>query len=259
MRAEDGSRWRRRPSSSARPFPSSRSRYPADPHDLVFDRLAATWDEAFPWGTACWGPSSGSEPAGFGCLWTGPTSGTSGRCPTWIRPSGPSAWVEEPWRADDYGAVQRKFDAPYEESPAPTKIPAGALEFATDGSARRRRPPPVEDAVCSASAGPGGKSLEASSRLEARAAAFALRGAPADLKPSCLPPLRRRAGGRGDSVAARICRGSAMSRASHGVPRLIVYRQQGWGGFYYRDRRCLAGRRPGPPRRRLEHQLEILR
>ena len=38
-------------------------------------------------------------------------------------------WVYEQWRKDNYKAVQDRFDQPYNRLPAPSKIPAGALEF----------------------------------------------------------------------------------------------------------------------------------
>jgi len=37
--------------------------------------------------------------------------------------------VYEYWKADKYEEVQKVFDVPYDRSPAPSKIPAGALEF----------------------------------------------------------------------------------------------------------------------------------
>jgi hypothetical protein len=37
--------------------------------------------------------------------------------------------VYEHWKADQYGKVQAAFDVPYNSLAAPSKIPAGALEF----------------------------------------------------------------------------------------------------------------------------------
>ncbi len=38
-------------------------------------------------------------------------------------------WIQEQIRKQDYKPVQQYFDAPYNREPAPSKIPAGALEF----------------------------------------------------------------------------------------------------------------------------------
>ena len=39
-------------------------------------------------------------------------------------------WIEEQVLKGDYAPVQQMSDVPYERDPAPTKIPAGALDFA---------------------------------------------------------------------------------------------------------------------------------
>ena len=38
-------------------------------------------------------------------------------------------WVVEQWKNDTYKIVKDLFDAPYNKSPAPSKIPGAALEF----------------------------------------------------------------------------------------------------------------------------------
>lgn len=38
-------------------------------------------------------------------------------------------WVKEQWEKNDYRPVQEKFDHPYDQNPAPSKIPGAALEF----------------------------------------------------------------------------------------------------------------------------------
>ena len=40
-------------------------------------------------------------------------------------------WVEEQYQKNNYAAVQKYFDAPYDREPAPSKIPGAALEFDT--------------------------------------------------------------------------------------------------------------------------------
>jgi hypothetical protein len=40
-------------------------------------------------------------------------------------------WVEEQYQKNNYAAVQKYFDAPYDREPAPSKIPGAALQFNT--------------------------------------------------------------------------------------------------------------------------------
>ena len=40
-------------------------------------------------------------------------------------------WVEEQYQKNNYAAVQKLFDEPYDREPAPSKIPGAALEFDT--------------------------------------------------------------------------------------------------------------------------------
>ena len=45
------------------------------------------------------------------------------------RPEWRFKWVQEQWEKNNYGAVQELFDLPYERDPAPSKLPAGAIEW----------------------------------------------------------------------------------------------------------------------------------
>ena len=97
--------------------------------DLVYPSLATTWDEGIPLGNATVGA----------LVWQkGDVLRLSlDRTDLWdLRPSdslsGPNykfSWVKEHVRSKNYRPVQLKFDAPYDRSPAPSKIPGAALEF----------------------------------------------------------------------------------------------------------------------------------
>ncbi len=101
----------------------------SDRHDLVFQDLADSWDEAIPLGNGLIGA----------LLWKkdGALRMSLDRADLWDLRSvkefdGPEfrfAWVEQQVRNKDYKPVQELFDIPYDRDPAPTKIPAGALEF----------------------------------------------------------------------------------------------------------------------------------
>jgi len=102
---------------------------PAAAHDLVFKTLAATWDEALPLGNGTLGA----------LVWRrgGKVRLSLDRANLWdLRPmenlKGPEwtwRWVLDKWRKNEYKDVQDRFDRPYDVNPAPTKIPAGALEL----------------------------------------------------------------------------------------------------------------------------------
>jgi alpha-L-fucosidase 2 len=98
-------------------------------HDLVFDKLAKTWDEAIPLGNGMLGALiwEKDDKLRFSLdradLWDlRPMNNLDG--PEWSY-----EWVYNQWKNGDYSIVQDLFDKQYIESPAPTKIPAGALEF----------------------------------------------------------------------------------------------------------------------------------
>ena len=101
-------------------------------HNLEFTELAGVWDEAVPLGNGMVG----------NLIWQkeGKLRFSLDRADLWdLRPMGNidfDKWkfkdVYDYWTADKYDEVQNAFDVPYDKSPAPSKIPAGALEFNTE-------------------------------------------------------------------------------------------------------------------------------
>ncbi|MFH6603611.1 glycosyl hydrolase family 95 catalytic domain-containing protein [Maribacter algicola] len=99
------------------------------PHDLHFENLADTWDEAIPLGNGLLGA----------LIWKkeGNLRFSLDRADLWdLRPmenlktpEWKYSWVYEQWKKDTYKEVQNRFDVPYDKSPAPSKIPGAALEF----------------------------------------------------------------------------------------------------------------------------------
>ncbi|MEN8158306.1 MAG: glycoside hydrolase family 95-like protein [Bacteroidota bacterium] len=96
---------------------------------LTFNELATSWDEAMPLGNGMVG----------NLVWQkeGKLRFSLDRADLWdLRPMASmdfDKWkytdVYDHWKADSYREVQDAFDATYNRSPAPSKIPAGALEF----------------------------------------------------------------------------------------------------------------------------------
>jgi alpha-L-fucosidase 2 len=113
--------------SCAKQKPQSKSH--AAGHNLVFNELAQVWDEAMPLGNAMVG----------NLVWQkeGKLRFSLDRADLWdLRPMENidfDKWkfqnVYEHWKAGKYEDVQQAFDVPYNKLPAPSKIPAGALEF----------------------------------------------------------------------------------------------------------------------------------
>ena len=98
-------------------------------HNLVFKELAHTWDEAIPLGNGMVGS----------LVWqnNGKLRFSLDRADLWdLRPMVNIDFVKwkfkdvyRYWKNNQYGEVQKAFDEPYDRLPAPSKIPAGALEF----------------------------------------------------------------------------------------------------------------------------------
>jgi alpha-L-fucosidase 2 len=115
---------------SAVAFAAEGAAVPAgDRHDLVFNALARTWDEGIPLGNGLLGT----------LVWQkGDSLRLSlDRADLWdLRPIKEFetarfrfSWVRTQILKRDYEPVHEMGDVPYNRDPAPTKIPAGALEF----------------------------------------------------------------------------------------------------------------------------------
>lgn len=104
---------------------------PTSQHDLNFNHIATSWDEAIPLGNGMVGALiwQKGEHLRFSLdrsdLWDQrPMKGLH-------RSEFSYQWVYEQVKKKDYKIVQQYFDAPYDKETAPSKIPGGALEFNT--------------------------------------------------------------------------------------------------------------------------------
>lgn len=98
-------------------------------HNLSFDSIPTRWDEAFPMGNGIIGELVWAKNGKLrfsldrADLWDSrPMSGLH-------RKEFSYKWVQDQVAKKDYKPVQDYFDRPYDNEPAPTKIPGGALEF----------------------------------------------------------------------------------------------------------------------------------
>lgn len=102
-------------------------------NNLNFKELSKSWDEAIPLGNGMLGAlvwQKGNKlrlSLDRADLWDlRPMENL--KTPEWK-----FKWVHEQWKNNTYHEVQKRFDVPYDNSPAPSKIPAGALEFDISG------------------------------------------------------------------------------------------------------------------------------
>ncbi len=108
---------------------SPRTALVKSPNDLHFNELSEVWDEAIPLGNGMLGA----------LVWEkeGKLRFSLDRADLWdLRPmenlqtpEWKYSWVIDQWKKDDYKPVQDRFDVPYDQSPAPSKIPGASIEF----------------------------------------------------------------------------------------------------------------------------------
>ncbi len=144
-------------------------------------------------------------------------------------------WVEEQYQKNNYAAVQKYFDAPYDREPAPSKIPGAALQFNTTSfgkvvSARLD----ISNALCSVTWASG---VELKTFVDATQGLgwFSFSNSKDSVALQLIAPTY---GGKA-STGGDVVGGDDLSRLGYeqgGVTRMpheMVYKQKGWGGFYY--------------------------
>jgi len=215
-----------------------RDRLPAPRHDLVFDKLASTWDEGIPLGNGMIGA----------LIWKkgGSLRMSLDRADLWdLRPvagfSGPEfrfAWVRDHVLKNDYEPVHEMGDVPYDREPAPTKIPAAALEFDISalGEVESVRLS-VADAICRV-VWKNGARLTAFVHATEPVGWFQFEGLPGVARPKLVPPAYAAAAPAADAEKNSLNPGS-LARLGYPEPEFegdetaIRYHQEGWGGMSY--------------------------
>ncbi len=215
-----------------------RDRLPAPRHDLVFDNLASTWDEGIPLGNGMIGALVWKKGDSLRMsldradLWDlRPVAGFSG-------PEFSFAWVRDHVVKNDYEPVHKMGDLPYDRDPAPTKIPAAALEFDISslgevGSVRLS----LADAVCRV-VWKSGARLTAFVHATEPVGWFQFEGLPGGVRPKLVPPSYAAAAPADGSEKNSLNPGS-LARLGYPEPELegdetaIRYHQECWGGMSY--------------------------
>lgn len=219
------------------PFSTTVHAQPAKQHNLHFEKLAKVWDEALPLGNGTIGA----------LIWEreGKLRFSLDRADVWdMRPMAglhreefSYKWVQEQVRKKDYKPVQQYFDAPYDREPAPSKIPAGALEFDLPAGWQVKR---ADVLLASASAEvewSNGVVLKTFVHATEPVGWFRFENVQQDMLPQLVAPKYTGAVKEGGTVNSLVGDDLARLGYKQGTitpgPGSITYRQEGWGGFSY--------------------------
>ena len=157
-------------------------------HGLHFAGLPRTWDEGIPLGNGLLGALVWQRDSVLRMALDRADLWDSRPIPEFARPEFSFSWVAGQFQKGDYKPVQDLFDLPYDRDPAPTKLPAGALEFPLP----KGIPPAsvdlrLEDAVCILT-WRNGMRFETFVEADKERGWFLIRDARALMKPVIVPP-----------------------------------------------------------------------
>lgn len=204
-------------------------------YDLVYSDLPTVWDEGIPLGNAIIGALvwEKEKTLRFSLdridLWDlRPTDGLFGD-------NFRFEWIKEHIRNGNYAPVQEKFDKPYANNPAPSKIPGAALEFPLDQLGK-----PVEIRLCLNNAlceirWAGKQVLRTFIHASKPVGWFVFENLEKDIEPSLIPPDYQKNVGLDDNSHA----GADLERLGYRQGKIIktgnkiLYQQNGWNGFCY--------------------------
>jgi alpha-L-fucosidase 2 len=209
---------------------------PGEKHNLKFTELATTWDEAIPLGNGLLGALiwQNGDHLRFSLdrvdLWDlRPVDNLS-------KPEFSFEWVQEQVRNNTYGLVQEMFDAPYDNMPAPSKIPGAALEFDANLLG------PVKsvildlpEALCRVE-WENGVTLETFVHASEPYGWFRFKNVPDGFSPGIIPPQYQKLTDSGEDSPVT---GQDLQRLGYEQGSVSaennrqVYRQKGWGTFEY--------------------------
>lgn len=207
-------------------------------HDLVFTKLASTWDEGIPLGNGMLGALVWKKGKNLRI--------SLDRADLWdLRPMDNMyregfnyKWVYEKWEKDRYQEVQQMFDRPYDQSAGPSKIPAAALEIPIDEFG------PVESVRLFVHNGicriewQNGMSMDIFIDPENPVGWFEIKGNIENIEINLVPPAFTL--DPENSASNVVTGGQDLRRLGYEegelteAPNTLDYIQQGWEGFQYR-------------------------
>lgn len=203
--------------------------------DLVFNELSPTWDEGIPLGNATVGSLVWQRASALRF--------SLDRTDLWdLRPMEARntekfsfEWVKQHIRSKNYRPVQQALDAPYDMSPAPSKIPGAAIEFSLE---QLGKPENVRlflnNALCEVS-WPGGTTLQTFVHATEPVGWFVFNNLKKDIEPQLIAPRYNQATAGDDNSHA----GQDLERLGYKQGEIqrtgnrLVYKQKGWGDFSY--------------------------
>ena len=248
-------------------------------HDLMFDQLAKSWDEGIPLGNGMLGA----------LIWAKDDKlrFSLDRADLWdLRPMQnldtekfKFNWVYDQWKNNHYKRVQNQFDKPYDQLPAPSKIPAAALEFdLADGGPVKSVHLDVQRALCEVQ-WHDGKTLQTFVQADQPVGWFKFHGFKGNFVPKISMPSYQNESPETDKINS--VTGQNLSRLGYQQGEVsttknsITYLQKGWGGFEYQVyvswknvdgdlvgcwsiSSSYPGKKPGPPAQKIVEQLHPL-
>ena len=207
-----------------------------DDHDLVFNYLPQSWDEAIPLGNGMLGA----------LVWQkeGRLRFSLDRVDLWdLRPMSnldfsrfTYNWVYEQWENNTYNKVQEQMDVPYDKRVAPTKIPAAALEFDISSLGEPILVKlDVEKAICIVK-WDSGTELQVFVNAAEIAGWYRFINCPHEINPEIIAPAYTLPGGK---IEKNVIFNADLSLLGYESGKIIreeneiEYKQEGWGGFEY--------------------------
>ena len=206
-------------------------------HDLHSEKLASVWDEAVPLGNGMVGALVWQNGARLRF--------SLDRADVWdMRPMAglhrkefSYHWVQQQVRNKDYKPVQQYFDLPYDKEPAPSKIPAGALEFEIPASIKVNSVHlSIDRALCEVKWDNGMK-LKTFVHATEPVGWFHFENIKSELIPQMIAPKYQGKVSEGAEINSLVGDDLARLGYKQGVienkSNSITYSQEGWGGFKY--------------------------
>ncbi|TDE11319.1 glycosyl hydrolase family 95 catalytic domain-containing protein [Dyadobacter psychrotolerans] len=210
---------------------------PAVRHDLHSEKLATVWDEAVPLGNGMVGALvwQNGDHLRF----------SLDRADVWdMRPMAglhrdefSFKWVEGQVLQKDYKPVQKYFDEPYDQEPAPSKIPAGALEFNIPASLKTKSVHLSLDRAFCEVRWEDGMSLKTFVHATEPVGWFRFENVKSSFTPELIAPKYQGAVINEGEVNSVL--GNDLARLGYKQGEIkksqnkITYLQEGWGGFTY--------------------------
>lgn len=204
--------------------------------DMDFPALSPTWDEGIPLGNATIGALVWQRDSVLRFsidrtdLWDlRPTDSISG-------PNNKFSWVYEQVKRGDYLPVQKKFDYPYDQLPAPSKIPGAAIEFATSTFGKVKNVHLyLNNALCETT-WENGVRLKTFVHANQPVGWFVFENLPGDIDINLIAPQyqKKEDSGNNNPVDGQDLRQLGYQQGEISQEQnTITYHQPGWGEFFY--------------------------